>query len=320
MMMRRILISGGFGYLGGRLAQFLSSYENYKILLGTRRQIPLPPWLPNASVVHTPWNSLRGLEKICSDIDMIVHLAGMNAQDCASDSAKALEVNAVATARLVQAAIRQKVKRFIYLSTVHAYGNPLNGVISEETSPVPVHPYAFSHRAGEDVVRASHESDQIEGVVIRLSNAYGAPADKSANCWMLLVNDLCRQAVTSEKLMLHSAGLQRRDFISIHDVVRGIKHCMELPSDKFGSSLFNLGGEAPYRVIDLAELIVTRCEAVLGFKPEIQRPDPKPDEVSPELNFQIDKLKETGFCLSGDVENEIDLTLKFCHEAFGKPS
>ena len=318
--MRRILITGGFGYLGSRLAQFLASYEHYEILLGTRRQLPPPPWLPNATVIHSPWDSLRGLEKTCSDVNIIVHLAGMNAQDCAADSALALEVNAVNTARLVQAAIRQKVQRFIYLSTAHAYGNPLTGAISEETSSLPVHPYAFSHRAGEDLVRAFHELDEIEGIIIRLSNAYGAPANKNANCWMLLVNDLCRQAATSGKLMLNSAGLQRRDFISMHDVVRGIKHFMELPSDKFGSSLFNLGGEAPYRVIDLAELIVTRCEAVLGFKPEIERPEPKPGEDSLELNFQIDKLKETGFCLSGDVKNEIDITLKFCHETFGKSS
>ena len=319
-MMRRILIPGGLGYLGGRLAQFLASYENYEILLGSRRQLSPPLWLPNASVVETPWDSLAGLEKICSDVDMIVHLAGMNSQDCASNSAIALEVNAVATARLLQAATRQKVKRIIYLSTAHVYGSPLKGVISEETLPVPVHPYAFSHRAGEDVVLASHESDKIEGVVVRLSNAYGAPVSKNANCWMLLVNDLCQQVATLGKLVLHSSGMQRRDFISMHDVVRGIKHFMELPSDKFGSSLFNLGGEAPYRVIDLAELIVARCEAVLGFKPEIERPEPKHGEDSLELNFQIDKLKETGFCLSGDVENEIDITLKFCHEAFGKSS
>ncbi len=319
-MMRRILISGGFGYLGGRLAQFLASHENYEILLGTRRQLSHPLWLPNANVVQTPWDSLPGLEKTCFDVDVIVHLAGMNAQDCAADSAMALEVNAVATARLVQAAIRQKVKRFIYMSTVHVYGSPLTGVTTEETKPTPIHPYAFSHRAGEDVVRASHASGEIEGIVIRLSNAYGPPADKSANCWMLLVNDLCRQAATSGKLILHSAGLQRRDFISLHDVVRGIKHLIELPSDKCGSGLFNLGGEAPYRVIDVAELIAARCEAVLGFKPEIGRPEPKPGEDSLELNFQIDKLKETGFCLSCDAASEIDVTLKFCHEAFGKSS
>lgn len=319
-MTRKILVTGGFGYLGGRLAQFLVSQEGCEVLLGTRRQTQSPSWLPQAKVVQTFWDSPQELQSICSDIDVIVHLAGMNAQDCSADPSAALEVNAVATTRLLQAAIQQKVKRFIYLSTVHVYGSPLTGAISEETRPSPVHPYAFSHRAGEDVVRASHMSGEIEGLVIRLSNAYGAPARKEANCWMLLVNDLCLQAVTSGRLVLHSSGLQKRDFIPLHDVSRAIKHIIDLHVDKCGSGVFNLGGEAPYRIIDLTELIATRCEAVLGYSPEIERPDPKSGEDSLKFNFQIDRLKETGFCLSGDIASEIDATLKFCHEAFGKSS
>ena len=317
-MMHKVLVTGGFGYLGGRLAQFLDSQEGYEILLGSRWRPKLPGRLLKGKTVQTVWDSPKDLEKVCSGVNTIIHLAGMNAQDCNADFAMALEVNAVATARLVQAAVRQKVKRFIYLSTIHAYGNPLSGVISEKTFPLPFHPYALSHRAGEDVVQSVHQSGEIEGVVVRLSNAYGAPADKNANCWMLLVNDLCRQAATSGKLKLNSSGMEWRDFISIHNVVRGIKHCIEITSDKYDSSLFNLGGEASYRVIDLAELIVVRCEAVLGFKPQIGRPEPKSEEDYLKLYFQIDKLKETGFSLSGDITNEIDVTLKFCHKNFGQ--
>jgi UDP-glucose 4-epimerase len=315
-MMRKVLITGGFGYLGGRLAQFLASQEDYEILLGSRRQTQSPSWLPQAKVVETQWDSPQGLPEVCSGVDIIVHLAGMNAKDCAADPAMAMEVNAVATACLVQAAIRQKVKRFIYMSTVHVYGNPLTGVITEETKPTPIHPYAFSHRAGEDVVLTSHQSGEIEGVVIRLSNAYGAPADKDANCWMLLFNDLCRQVAISGRLVLRSAGLQKRDFISIHDVVRAIDHFIESPFDKSGDGIFNLGGESTYRVIELAELIAERCEAVLGFRPEIERPDSVLGESSPELNYKIDKLKETGFSLNGNIKNEIDATLVFCHKNF----
>ena len=317
-MMRKVLITGGCGYLGGRLAQFLASQEGYEILLGSRRQTQSPSWLPKAKVVETQWDSPQGLEEVCSGVDAIVHLAGMNAQDCAADPVAAMEVNAVATIRMVQAAIRQKVKRFIYMSTVHVYGSPLTGVITEETKPTPVHPYALSHQAGEDAVLASHQSGEIEGIVVRLSNAYGAPADKIANCWMLLVNDLCRQAAISGRLVLRSAGLQKRDFIALQDVARAIKHFIELSIDKIDCGLFNLGGEAPYRIIDLAELIAVRCEAVLGYRPEIERPEPVPDESSPKLNYQIDKLKETGFYLNGDVVSEIDATLRFCQQKFKK--
>ncbi len=317
-MTRRILVTGGFGYLGGRLAQYLASQEGYEILLGSRRQTQPPSWLPQAKVVQTCWDSPQGLEEVCSGVDGIVHLAGMNAKDCAADPDAAMRVNAIATAHLVQSAIRQKVKKFIYMSTVHVYGSTLGGVITEETKPTSAHPYAISHQAGEDAVLASHQSGEIEGIVIRLSNAYGAPADKDANCWMLLVNDLCRQAATSGRLVLRSAGLQKRDFISLHDVVRAIDHFIESPFDKSGDGIFNLGGEATYRVIELAELIAERCETVLGFRPEIERPDSVLGEGSPELNYRIDKLKETGFSLNGNIKKEIDATLVFCHKNFKK--
>jgi UDP-glucose 4-epimerase len=317
-MMRKVLITGGFGYLGGRLAQFLASQEDYEVLLGSRRQTRSLSWLPQAKVVETLWDLPERLQDICSGVDAIVHLAGMNAQDCAADPDAAMRVNAVATASLVKAAVRQKVRRFIYMSTVHVYGGPLKGVITEETKTNPVHPYASSHLAGESAVLSSHRSGEIEGVVARLSNAYGAPEDKDLNCWMLLVNDLCRQAVTSGRLVLRSTGLQKRDFIPLHDVARAIKHFIELPFDKIGCGLFNLGGEAPYRIIDLAKFIADRCEVVLGCRPEIERPESVPDESSPELHYQIDKLKETGFCLNGNIVNEIDATLRFCHKKFKK--
>lgn len=317
-MMRKVLITGGFGYLGGRLAQFLASQEGYEILLGSRRQTQSPSWLPQAKVAQTCWDSPQGLQEVCSGVDCIVHLAGMNAQDCAADPAAAMKVNAVATVHLVQAAIRQKVKRFICMSTVHVYGSPLTGVITEETKPTPVHPYALSRQAGEDAVLASRQSGEIERIVIRLSNAYGAPADEDVNCWMLLVNDLCRQAAISGILVLRSAGLQKRDFISLHDVVRAIDHFIALPVDKIGCGLFNLGGEATYSVIELAKLIAERCEAVLGYRPEIERPDSILGEGSPELNYRIDKLKETSFSLNGNIKKEIDATLEFCHKKFKK--
>lgn len=308
----RVLITGGFGYLGGRLAQSLASQAGYEILLGTRQHAETPPWLPQARVVRTKWGLPTALEKICTGVDAVVHLAGMNAQDCAADPVAALEVNGVATARMLQAAIQHGVKRFIYLSTAHVYGSPLSGVISEETCPVSLHPYATSHRAGEDVVRAAHQRGGIEGIVIRLSNAFGAPAHLNANCWMLLVNDLCRQAVQTRRVMLRSSGSQPRDFVTLHDVGRAVRYLLALPRDACGNGLFNLGGEASMTVWDMAERIANCCRETLGFVPEIVRPEPEPDEKTASLCYDIRKLKQTGFGLDGDMDGEITQTLRFC--------
>jgi UDP-glucose 4-epimerase len=312
----RLLITGGFGYLGGRLALHLASQSHYEIVLGSRKNAESPPWLSHARVVQTRWDSSEELEGICAGVDAVVHMAGMNAQDCAVDPAAALKFNGVGTAKLLQAAIRQGVKRFIYLSTAHIYDSPLSGVITEQKCPVNLHSYATSHRAGEDVVRAAHQRKDIEGVVIRLSNAYGAPIHKDANCWMLLVNDLCHQAVMTRRMMLRSAGMQRRDFITLSDACSAAGHLLTLPNDKLGDGLFNVGGHA-IRVIDMAEIIQARCLAVLGFIPEIIRPEPIEGEISPDLDYCIGKLLATGFSLGGDCHNEIDATLHLCSDAFG---
>lgn len=316
MTKRKIMITGGLGYVGGRVAQHLAQQTDYEIILGSRHKTESPIWLQQSRVMETLWSSPDSLKHACSGIDSVIHLAGMNAQDCFADPVAALEFNAVGTARLLRAAIGQGVKRFIYLSTAHVYGSPLTGTITEKTCPINLHPYASSQRAGEDVVRAAHQRGEIEGIVIRLSNAFGAAVEKNANCWMLLVNDLCRQAVTTEKLELRSSGLQRRDFITLTDVTRAVAHLIELPVDTCADGLFNLGGDSSLQIIELTERIASRCKEVLKFSPALVIPKPASGEISAELDYRIDKLKSTGFTLTGNIDGEIDATLLLCREAF----
>lgn len=314
----KLLITGGFGYLGGRLAQFLTSDSGDEIILGSRKQVEVPPSLSEAKVVRTRWDSLPSLEEICEGIDAIVHLAGMNAQDCMADPIAALEINAVATARLLQAAVRQGVKRFIYLSTSHVYCSPLTGIITEETCPVSTHPYATSHRAGEDVVRAAQESGMIEGIVIRLSNSFGAPLYKEANCWMLLVNDLSLQAVTTEKMVLRTSGRQRRDFITLTDTCRAIRHLLELPADNLGDGLYNVGGEWSPTVLEMTKIVAERIHKAMNIKPEITRKTDQNIESTELLRYETNKLISTGYNASGSssIDQEIDALIRFCIKNF----
>jgi len=309
----KLLITGGFGYLGGRLAQFLAP-AGYEILLGTRRQSAPPFWLPQSKVVETRWDSSAALEHACTGVDAVVHLAGMNAQDCAANPVLAVEFNACATARLVHAAVRQRVKRFLYVSTAHVYGSPLSGVITEETCPVSLHPYATSHRAGEDVVRAASQRGEIEGIVARLSNTYGAPARKEVNCWTLLVNDLCRQALTTQRMALHTSGMQRRDFIALTDACRAIRQLLEIPAAKLDNGLFNLGGRWSPTILEMTNRIAERIFVATGRRPGISRKASQADKNQESLDYEISKLVKTGFALSGNdlVDQEIDGLIQFC--------
>ena len=97
----RILITGGFGFIGGRLAQHLLK-AGHHVVLGSRTHTSSPDWLPEVDVVQANWNDCFSLKQICTGIDVVIHAAGMNARECAQNPVVALECNGLATARLVE--------------------------------------------------------------------------------------------------------------------------------------------------------------------------------------------------------------------------
>jgi len=314
----RVLITGGFGFIGGRLAVHLAQLGG-QIVIGSRKVSSPPVWLPQAEVVQIEWDNAQALERICSGVDIVIHAAGMNAQDCATDPIAALAFNGVATARLVSAANRAKVQRFIYLSTAHIYANPLIGTITEETFPRNLHPYATSHLAGEQVVLSATQCGQTQGIVLRLSNAFGEPMQKDINCWMLLVNDLCRQAVQTRKLVLQTNGLQQRDFIRMSEVCSVTEQLAVVDNSKSISKqlgIFNVGAGTSLSVLDMALLIQQRCLQVLGFEPTLQRVQGRGNN-HPLLDYRTDNLEAIGInCNSTDNATEIDGLLRFCQSTF----
>lgn len=311
----RVLVTGGSGYIGGRLREFLATCEGYCVISASRSVNHLDGNAVNMAVID--WLSDGSLRTCCSGMDAIVHLAAMNADDCAANPVAALEFNAVATARLLQAAVHAGVRRFLYLSTAHVYGSPLTGTISEARCANPRHPYATSHRAAEDVVMSASDQGQIEGLVMRLSNAFGRPVSPNANCWTLLFNDLCKQVATGRPLQLRTSGLQRRDFITMLDACRAIRHLLELPWDYAGARIFNVGGAWSPTVIEAAALVAERYELLTGNRVEIRRPRPVKRERAKGLTYDIGALTSTGFMLSGNPVAELDDLLTFSQREFG---
>jgi UDP-glucose 4-epimerase len=314
----RILITGGFGFVGGRLAGHLAQ-AGHQIVLGSRKAIRSPAWLPHAEVAQMNWDDAAALERSCNGVDVVIQAAGMNAQDSAADPVAALAFNGLATARLVAAASRVGVKSFVYLSTAHVYASPLVGTINEDTCPRNLHPYATSHLAGEHAVLSAGERGHIQGIVLRISNAFGAPMHKDVNCWMLLVNDLCRQAIQARKLVLSSSGQQQRDFIGMTEVCRVAARLVFGSGDDCETGIFNIGAGMAQPVLAMAQTIQQRCVKVLGFEPEMQREqDHKNDSFAP-LTYRPDRLGKIGIKLDGNNNpDDIDHLLRYCNITFGK--
>lgn len=312
----KVLITGAMGYIGGRLVQHLNHDEDINLALGSRKKILAPSWAPNATTIQMNWDLLESFDEACIGVDVVIHLAGMNAQDCAANPIAALRSNGEATGMLLASAIKQRVKRFIFLSTAHVYANPLLGTITEKTPTLSSHPYAISNRAGEELVLGAHQKNEIEGVVVRLSNSFGAPAHKEANCWMLLVNDLCYQAVTTRCMVLSSSGSALRDFVPLTDVCNALTHLLKLSKQDLGDGLFNFGSGYSQTVMQMATLVQSRCEKIMGYKPSLSGINGGEIASYDSLVYRSDAIYSSGFNERTEKSEEIDKLLKFCKEAF----
>jgi len=319
--MTRVLITGGLGYIGSRIAAFLAVLPGYAVTVTTRKNLAetvsfsIPE---NIQVVYEANVSGTAMEKAIQHADIIIHLAALNETDSANKPSEAIKVNVLDSFRILELAVQHRAKKFIYFSTAHIYGAPLTGTITEKTIPRPVHPYALTHRAFEDFVTAAADTKKILTVVLRLSNSFGPPAFPSADRWTLLVNDLCRQASVSGSMVLKTPGLQQRDFITLQDVCRCVQHFIEAGNDKLPDNIFNLGGNNTMTIIDMARLVKKRFDEVTGKTIHLSAPEPSQSDLEKDhfLRFDISKLLLTGFFLENKITREIDDTIHFCNKYF----
>jgi UDP-glucose 4-epimerase len=310
----KILITGGLGYLGGRIAVSLKrNHPESTITLGTSRKISeAPDWAKDFQIV--PLNILdpASIEKaVSNDIHVIIHLAALNEHDSFNNIESAWKTNTLGTQALLSAACQKQILKFIYFSTFHVYGD-FQGEITEDSPTWPHHPYAATHRAAEDMVRFYKRYKDMDTLTLRLSNGFGYPMDSGINRWTLVFNDLCRQAMTSGKMVIKSSGRQHRDFISLHDVASAVDHFLFKNADKWDDGLFNLGGDCSFSILDVAKTIATVYEKKYGKPVPIQITGKGNEDHYDPVHFNIDKLKKTGFRLTGNMEKEIEQTLSLC--------
>jgi UDP-glucose 4-epimerase len=313
---KHILITGGLGYVGGRLATHLAiATPEHTLRLTTRRNGDrVPAWAKDLDVVQADVLDQESLDSALSGIDTVIHLAAANEIESARDPDLALDVNGKGTHRLLEACKNHDVTRLIYFSTFHVYGPTAPQLITEETPTRPIHPYAITHRLAEDFINWYNFRDGLSTAIVRLSNGYGYPADPGVDRWSLVFNDLCLQAVKDGKLTLRTKGGQTRDFVSLSDVGHGVQHLMDLPADRLGDGLFNLGGDCTLSILDVAERIASEFSNCYGREVPVILGEAEDQNIGAPVQFSVEKLKATGFSLVGDMSREIQKSFSLCEQ------
>ena len=301
-----VLITGASGLIGGRLIESLLTPRHVCVRAASRIERIWPDGVEGYVVDQERAETLHAA---CEGVDAVINLAAMSERRCALEPQLALRINAGGTLAWSMAATAMGVRRFVQVSTYKVYGNNPAGVVSEESRTEPRSHYAITHHASEDYARL-HAS----ATVLRLANGFGAPVTSGVDCWDIIVNQFCRQALTEGRITIRSSGLALRNFIPMSDVVMALAHAaFQLPA-----GIYNLGAAQSMSLVDAAERVAAVCFEIFGFAPAIQAGAPAANEVHPKLDFRTDKLARAGFQPNGAMDDELARTLRTALAAFGR--
>ena len=312
----KLLVTGGLGYVGGRLVEHLLHQPGYEIRLLTRREAPeLAGWLQGVEVWRGDLRRPETLRGMGDGIDAVVHLAALNQDKCAQDPDGALAVNVGGTLHLLEA-LDTRLRQFIYVSTFHGYGANGRGVVTELTPLAPVHPYATTHTMAELYVGMYARQRSHGAGILRVSNGFGAPAHGGVDAWTLVVNELCRQAIEHGRLVLRSPGLQVRDFVGLADVAHAIE--LAFSNTTADVKIYNVGGLASYSMLEIAETVRRVYTGLYGRELPLERPEPGPADVRGSLDFRCEPMQALGYRPRVTLEDGVRETLEFCVGHFSR--
>jgi nucleoside-diphosphate-sugar epimerase len=220
----KIIVAGASGFIGGRLCNFLAD-EGFEIIALCNNYVPEDSVWKNkmSEIIKVDITSADDFLSVAGlDADVIINLVSLDHLDSNGKPDKVAGVNILPTWNFLHHYSKRGLRKFIYLSTIHIYGNRLDGLIKEDSPAAPVNPYGLTHFLSEQIVGLFARTTDIECHNIRLSNGFGAPQFRENKCWDLVINNLCFSAWDNQNIVLNSDGKSFRDFINITDLLTGI--------------------------------------------------------------------------------------------------
>ncbi len=304
----KILVTGGTGYLGGRIGKSLAA-QGFKVSLGSRNPFSKGS-VPGCDQIVTDWADPE--LDFCKGFGIIIHAAGINAEECGRDPFLAHYFNGDLTRKIIEKSAIYGCEHFFYLSTVHVYDSPLTGRFTESSAAANQHPYATSHFAGEQALLDAISNGIIRGSVLRLSNCFGSPVTDSYDCWKLAANQFIRQAVETGRLTIKGDYLAKRDFLPISELCNIISTIVT--SDRVLPNVINVSAGVSRTLYDVADTVSQLTRKLTGRSVSIET---NPNAFGTgELLIDNSRLKSLGISIDSDIMSEISDSILFVAESF----
>jgi len=250
--MKRVLVTGGAGYIGCILVRKLLD-QGYNVRVLDRLFWGLKPLGETVHEIELVEGDIRDVRDEWLDgVDAVVHLAGLSNDPTADYDPEAnWQMNAVGTETLAAACKRAGISRFTFGSSCSIYDGLPTGQVYDETAPVaPRGGYSEGKFYGEQALQALADTG-FTPVILRQGTVYGfSPRMR----YDLVVNTFVKDGMKDGRLSLHGAGDTWRPLVDVEDVAEAHIAALEAPDDAVRGEVFNVVHDN-YQVVDVARFV-----------------------------------------------------------------
>lgn len=292
---KRILVTGGAGFIGSHMADTLLARGHEVVCLdnfytGSKDNI--------VHLLDNPYFELIRhdiIEPILLEVDEIYNLAcPASPVHYQYNPVKTIKTNVLGTINMLGLAKRTKA-RILQASTSEVYGEPKEHPQKEtywgHVNPVGIRScYDEGKRVAETLCMDYHRQSRVNARIVRIFNTYGPRMSEVDG---RVVSNFIVQALKNQPLTIYGEGQQTRSFCFASDLVDGMIRMMEWNKDESGGLSFpgpvNLGNPREMTIMELAEMVLklTGSSSKLDYRP---LPSDDPTQRRPDISLAKEKL------------------------------
>jgi dTDP-glucose 4,6-dehydratase len=286
----RILVTGGAGFIGSNFVRkvLTDAYQGLEgcdvVVLdaltysGNLANLAPVADSPRYSFVHGDIRDAGLLDTLFPGLDAVVHFAAESHVDrSVRDASIFVESNVVGTQKLLDAALRHNLPRFVHVSTDEVYGSISEGSWPETWPLEPNSPYSASKAGSDLLARSYHRTHGLNISITRCSNNYG-PYHFPEKVIPLFVTNL----IDDKHVPLYGEGNNIRDWLHVDDHCRGI--AMVLTGGRAGE-VYNIGGGTELTNKELTEMLLEATGKDWSYVDRVA------DRLGHDLRYSVDISK-----------------------------
>ncbi|MEF8729081.1 MAG: NAD-dependent epimerase/dehydratase family protein [Accumulibacter sp.] len=269
----KVLVIGGAGFIGSHVVGELLTTDVGQVLVYDnfargKRDYLAPYLLDSRCSLYQNGADIREvdlLDDAMRGCDYVIHLAAMWLLHCRDFPRTAFHVNIEGTFNVLEACVRNKIKRLVYSSSASVYGDAVEVPMTEDHPFMNRNFYGASKIAGEAMCRAFHDRYGLSYVGLRYMNVFGPHQDQTA-AYTGVIPIMLNKIDANEAPVINGDGTQAYDFIDVEDVARcNVLALQSEANDQF----YNVGSGVQTSIKQLCELILelTHSSLQVTYKP-----------------------------------------------------